>query len=508
VIIRLYSFHKALLLMGWLTYLTDAVAQSIPKPNVIIILADDMGYGDVAILNPNAKTRTPHIDAMASMGMTFTDAHAPASLCTPTRYALLTGRYAWRGPLKKGVSRQYDPPLIEEGRPVLGGLFQQAGYQTACIGKWHLGWDWPLKNGGLMRDIMNDPDADAARRLEVDKEVDFNGRLLNGPTTRGFHRYFGDDVPNYPPYAFIQDDRLISTPSIQKPDSMYGHPGSMTPGWRLDSVLPIITQRAVAYIEEMASKQQPFFLFFSLTSPHVPIAPSANFRGRSGAGAWGDFVEETDASVGAIMQALQRSGITENTLVIFSSDNGSPAQDGSRMAGAFNSVQRFGHDPNAPFRGMKTDLWEGGHHVPFFAVWPQRIRALSKIARTICQVDLMATCAEILNTPLPENAGKDGYSLVPLLTETHKRKYKRKETIHHSSEGFFAIRQGRWKLILAGHSGGGLVPRTQETVDGNPVDRQLYDLKKDPKESRNLILKRPKTAEKLALKLQQVRSTE
>jgi arylsulfatase A-like enzyme len=508
VIIRLYSFHKALLLMGWLTYLTDAVAQSIPKPNVIIILADDMGYGDVAILNPNAKTRTPHIDAMASMGMTFTDAHAPASLCTPTRYALLTGRYAWRGPLKKGVSRQYDPPLIEEGRPVLGGLFQQAGYQTACIGKWHLGWDWPLKNGGLMRDIMNDPDADAARRLEVDKAVDFNGRLLNGPTTRGFHRYFGDDVPNYPPYAFIQDDRLISTPSIQKPDSMYGHPGSMTPGWRLDSVLPIITQRAVAYIEEMASKQQPFFLFFSLTSPHVPIAPSANFRGRSGAGAWGDFVEETDASVGAIMQALQRSGITENTLVIFSSDNGSPAQDGSRMAGAFNSVQRFGHDPNAPFRGMKTDLWEGGHHVPFFAVWPQRIRALSKIARTICQVDLMATCAEILNTPLPENAGKDGYSLVPLLTETHKRKYKRKETIHHSSEGFFAIRQGRWKLILAGHSGGGLVPRTQETVDGNPVDRQLYDLKKDPKESRNLILKRPKTAEKLALKLQQVRSTE
>jgi arylsulfatase A len=508
VIIRLYSFHKALLLMGWLTYLTDAVAQSIPKPNVIIILADDMGYGDVAILNPNAKTRTPHIDAMASMGMTFTDAHAPASLCTPTRYALLTGRYAWRGPLKKGVSRQYDPPLIEEGRPVLGGLFQQAGYQTACIGKWHLGWDWPLKNGGLMRDIMNDPDADAARRLEVDKAVDFNGRLLNGPTTRGFHRYFGDDVPNYPPYAFIQDDRLISTPSIQKPDSMYGHPGSMTPGWRLDSVLPIITQRAVAYIEEMASKQQPFFLFFSLTSPHVPIAPSANFRGRSGAGAWGDFVEETDASVGAIMQALQRSGITEKTLVIFSSDNGSPAQDGSRMAGAFNSVQRFGHDPNAPFRGMKTDLWEGGHHVPFFAVWPQRIRALSKIARTICQVDLMATCAEILNTPLPENAGKDGYSLVPLLTETHKRKYKRKETIHHSSEGFFAIRQGRWKLILAGHSGGGLVPRTQETVDGNPVDRQLYDLKKDPKESRNLILKRPKTAEKLALKLQQVRSTE
>jgi arylsulfatase A-like enzyme len=219
-------------------------------------------------------------------------------------------------------------------------------------------------------------------------------------------------------------------------------------------------------------------------------------------------VEETDASVGAIMQALQRSGITENTLVIFSSDNGSPAQDGSRMAGAFNSVQRFGHDPNAPFRGMKTDLWEGGHHVPFFAVWPGWIRAGSMSDQTICQVDLMATCAEILNTPLPENAGKDGYSLVPLLTETHKRKYKRKETIHHSSEGFFAMRQGRWKLILAGHSGGGLVPRIQETVNEVQVDRQLYDLKKDPKESRNQILERPKIAQRLAVRLHEVRSIE
>ncbi len=494
--------------MGWISCLTDAESQSIAKPNVIIILADDMGYGDVAVLNPNAKTRTPHIDALARTGMTFTDAHSPASLCTPTRYALLTGRYAWRGSLKKGVSRQYDPPLIEEDRPVLGGLFQQAGYQTACIGKWHLGWDWPLKNGGLMRDIMNDPDADVAKRLAVEQEIDFTQKLLNGPTSRGFHRYFGDDVPNYPPYAFIENDRLLRQPDAMKPDSIYGHPGRMMEGWRLDSVLPAITRRAVEYVEEMATAKQPFFLYFSLTSPHVPIAPSANFRGRSAAGAWGDFVEESDASVGAILEALQRSGITENTLVIFSSDNGSPSQDGSKMAGAFNSVQRFGHDPNAPFRGMKTDLWEGGHHVPFFAVWPERIRAGSMSDQTICQVDLMATCADILNTALPENAGKDGFSLMPLLTETHTRRYKRKETIHHSSEGLFAIRQGRWKLILAGHSGGGLVPRIQETVNGAPVDRQLYDLKKDPKESRNLILERQKIAQRLAVRLQGVRSAE
>ena len=471
------------------------------RPNVIYIMADDMGYGDVTSLNPQAKTRTPNIDALAREGMTFTDAHAPASLCTPTRYGLLTGRYAWRGALKKGVSRQYDPPLIEPERYTVGRLFQDAGYATACIGKWHLGWDWPLKNGGLVSDSMNDPDADVTRRLAVEQQIDFTKPILNGPTTRGFDHYFGDDVPNYPPYAFIENDRLTRQPDGYKPDSMYGHPGRMVPGWRLDAVMPELTRRATAYIQEMATAKRPFFLYFSLTSPHVPIAPSESFRGKSAAGAYGDFVEETDAAVGSVLAALRAAGIDRNTIIIFTSDNGSPAQDGSAMAGAFNSVQRFGHEPNRPFRGMKTDLWEGGHHVPFLVRWPEKVRAGSRTNETICHTDFIATSASILDIPIPHGEAADSYDMMPLLTEKHNRKYKRPYTIHHSSEGLFAIRKGRWKLIQAGHSGGGLVPRVQETVNGHPVDMQLYDLQRDPGEQKNLILKRPGKARKLQQEL-------
>ncbi len=469
------------------------------RPNVIYILADDMGYGDVSCLNQAAKTRTPNLDALAREGMTFTDAHAPASLCTPTRYGLLTGRYAWRGELKKGVSRQYDPPLIEPERYTVGRLFQESGYSTACIGKWHLGWDWPLKNGGMVSDLMNDPDADVARRLAVERQIDFTKPILNGPITRGFDHYFGDDVPNYPPYAFIENDRLTRQPDVYKPDSIYGHPGRMVSGWRLDAVMPELTRRAVDYIDRMAAAKRPFFLYFSLTSPHVPIAPSESFKGKSAAGAYGDFVEETDAAVGNIIAALRAAGIDRNTIIIFTSDNGSPAQDGSSMSGAFNSVQRFGHEPNRPWRGMKTDLWEGGHRVPFFVRWPEKVRAGSRTNITVCHTDFIATCTSILGMSLPNGEAKDSYDMIPLLAEKHTRKYKRPYTIHHSSEGLFAIRQGRWKLIEAGHSGGGLIPRIQETVDGQTVDMQLYDLKRDPGEQKNLILSRPGKV----LKLQQ-----
>ena len=471
------------------------------RPNVIYILADDMGYGDVSCLNPEAKTRTPNIDALARAGMTFTDAHAPASLCTPTRYGLLTGRYAWRGSLKKGVSRQYDPPLIEADRYTVGRLFQEAGYATACIGKWHLGWDWPLKQGGLVSDSMNDPDADVARRLAIEQQIDFTKPINNGPITRGFDHYFGDDVPNYPPYAFINNDRLTQQPDGYKPDSVYGHPGRMVPGWRLDAVMPALTRHATEYIHQMAAAKRPFFLYFSLTSPHVPIAPSAPFKGKSAAGAYGDFVEESDAAVGSVLEALRAAGIDRNTIIIFTSDNGSPAQDGRSMAGGFNSVQRFGHDPNRPFRGMKTDLWEGGHHVPFFVQWPERVNAGSRSDATICHTDFIATCASILGMSLPRGAAEDSYDMMPLLTDKAKRSYTRPFTIHHSSEGGFAIRKGPWKLILAGHSGGGLIPRVQETVNGRPVDMQLYHLKRDPGERTNLLLKHPRIVRTLQQEL-------
>jgi arylsulfatase A-like enzyme len=481
-----------LLLFGICVSVAADEAKSIKRhPNVIIILADDMGYGDVSCLNEDAKTSTPQLDAMAAKGMTFTDAHSPASLCTPTRYGLLTGRYAWRGTLGKGVSRQYDPPLIEESRYTMGEMFRSAGYATACIGKWHLGWDWPLVNGGKVSDLMKNPDASVEERLQVERRIDFSKPIANGPTTRGFDHYFGDDVPNYPPYCFIEDDRTLGIPRIYKPDSMYGHPGLMTDGWRLDAVMPALTARAVQYIRRMADSKKPFFLYLSLNSPHVPIAPSAAFRGRSKAGAYGDFVEQTDQVVGDVMDALRMAGIDDNTLVIFSSDNGSPGQDGTGMAGAMGSVKRFGHDPNSPFRGMKTDLWEGGHHVPFFAFWPGKIPAGSRTSTTICLTDMMATCAGIIGQKIPSGEAADSYSILPLLLQGNPKKYRRPYTIHHSSEGDFAIRQENWKLITVGHSGGGLVPRVQEQVGGKPVDMQLYDLAADPGERRNLMKEHP-----------------
>jgi arylsulfatase A len=484
----------ALLLAGW-----AAAAQ--PKPNIVYILADDMGYGDPRCQNPASPIATPHIDRLAREGMRFTDAHAPASLCTPTRYGILTGRYAWRGRLQQGVSRQYDPPLIEAGRPTVGSLLQQAGYETACIGKWHLGWDWPLQQGGYARGLGDITAADARERLRIETLLDLTAPIANGPLTRGFHRYFGDDVPNYPPYAFIRNDRLTAAPSLMKPDTMYGHPGRMAPGWSLEAVMPAITQEAVRFIHEMGAAGKPFFLFFALTAPHVPIAPSAAFRGRSRAGAYGDFVMESDWAVGQVLEALRTAGLDDNTLLVFTSDNGSPAQDGSGMAGAMNSLLRTGHDPNAPLRGMKTDLWEGGHRVPFLVRWPGRVRAKSLCHSTVCHTDLMATIADILRVRLPEDAEEDSYSILPLLDGRRPRRYARPYTVHHSSEGLFAIRQGDWKLILTGGSGGGLVPHPIDSIGGRPVHEQLYHLRKDPSERKNLIGQRPGKARVLRERL-------
>lgn len=466
------------------------------RPNVIFILADDLGHGDLSYLNPNAKTNTPNIDLLAKQGKTFTDAHAPASVCTPTRYGILTGRYGWRGSLKKGVSRQYDPPLIENRRYTVGKLFQENGYATACIGKWHLGWDWPLKNGGYMRDSLQ-ADASAGERLRMEKQVDFLKRLENGPLTKGFDHYFGDDVPNYPPYCFIENDRTIGTPDRYKPDSLYGHPGLMTENWRLENVVPAITEKAVKYIGEKAAERKPFFLYFALTSPHVPIAPTDAFKGKSKAGAYGDFVEETDWAVGEVIKAVAKAGIEKNTIIIFTSDNGSPGQDGTAMSGAMNAVLKYGHDPNYPFRGMKTDLWEGGHHVPFIIRWLENIKPNTTSYATICHTDLIATCAGILNKQLPKGEAQDSYDLTPLLTEKSNTTYQRPYTIHHSSEGFFAIRKGEWKLIMTGNSGGGLIPSKPELINGMEAPIQLYDISKDPGEKRNLYQQFPEKVNEL-----------
>jgi len=465
-------------------------------PNIVIILADDMGYGDLACQNPQSKIPTANLDQLAREGVRFTDAHSPSAVCSPTRYGLLTGRYCWRTNLKRDVLRCWDRPLIEPGRLTVGKMLKGRGYDTACIGKWHLGWDWPTKN--------DEPPVGIGRWSEPDSgaNVDFTKPIANGPTTRGFDYYFGTAVPNYPPYCFIENDRTVGVPTVAKPKGMFGCPGPMLEGWRLEEILPALQKKAVEYIdakggrvENAAFGQQrgrPFFLYLPLTAPHTPIAPLSTFQGKSRAGAYGDFVHQVDHVVGEVVKAVKRNGFADNTLIIFTSDNGSPGRDGTDMSGDANSVRRYGHNPSHIYRGIKADIWDGGHRVPFVAKWPGRIEPGSVSDEPVCLADVMATCAAIVGATLPADAAEDSYNILPALTGEKVDKPIREAIIHHSVKGMFAVRQGRWKLVLGKGSGGW-------SNEGKDIDLpgQLYDMKQDPSENKNLYAKRPDVVERL-----------
>jgi arylsulfatase A-like enzyme len=476
-------------------------------PNIVFILADDMGYGDLACQNPDSKIPTPHLDSLAKEGVRFTDAHSPSAVCTPTRYGLLTGRYAWRTPLKSGVLWPWDGPLIEQGRLTVGGLLKKNDYTTACIGKWHLGWDWSTKDGSRMNDQIAIGKYDTKIRDAFGKKIDFSRPARNGPVARGFDYYFGDDVPNFPPYCFIENDHTEGLPIEEKPEEMFGHPGPMRKGWKLDEVMPRLTQKAVDFIKAPPGSKpfhkaegRPFFLYFSLTAPHTPIAPAEAFKGKSKAGGYGDFVHQVDWTVGQVMKALEETGQAGNTLLIFTSDNGSPGRDGSDMNGAVNSVRRFGHNPSHIYRGIKADVWDGGHRVPFIARWPRRVRPGSVCDEPVCHVDLMATCAAILGQTLPAGAGEDSHDILPALMGQKREKPIREAIIHHSGNGMFAVRQGKWKLILGRGSGGW----SGKGGEGDP-HVQLYDMAGDPSETKNLCNEHPDIVKSLSALLEKYR---
>lgn len=400
------------------------------KPNIVYILADDLGYGDVGCYNCNSKIPTPNIDRLAAEGLRFTDAHSPSAVCTPTRYALLTGRYAWRTRLQRNVLGPFSQPLIAETQLTVPGMLRKQGYATACIGKWHLGWGWSKPGDGGRRD--------------------FTQPIPDGPITRGFDQYFGTDVPNYPPYCFIENDRTVGIPSEMAPvgrDS-FNIAGPMVPGWKLVDVLPALENRAVEYIDSVAKGDKPFFLYLPLTSPHYPVVPSAGFIGKSNAGGFGDFVVQTDHVVGAVLDALKRGGVDHNTLVIVTSDNG-PEVSGEVNPGAYDRLKKFGHASMGSLRGAKRDAWEGGHRVPFVARWPKHIKAGTTSDETICHVDLMATLAALLKVELPADAGVDSVNILPALFGEKRNAPLREATVHHSGHGKFAIRKGDWVLILA-----------------------------------------------------------
>ena len=460
------------------------------KPNIVFILADDMGYGDLGCQNPESKIPTPNLDRLAAEGVRFTDAHTPAAVCTPTRYGTLTGRYCWRTSLKSGVLWPWAPPLIEPDRLTVPKLLKRHGYRTACIGKWHLGWDWPTTDGKPAE--VNGPG----------KTVDFAKPTRNGPTTRGFDYYFGTAVPNFPPYCFIENDRTVGIPTETKPDSMFGHAGPMLPGWKLEEILPGLTEKAVGYVRDSAKSGAPFFLYFPLTAPHTPIVPAQEFHGKSQASHYGDFVHQVDWTVGQVLKALEEGGVVDNTLVIFTSDNGSPGRNGENACGPAGSlVKETGHNPSGKLRGMKADVWDGGHRIPFVARWPGHTKPGTTSGELICLADLIATCAAILGENLPDNAAEDSYNILPALLGESRDTPIREAVVHHSGSGFFAIRQGKWKLVTRLGSGGWTKPRSAKPKPGGPKG-QLYDMEDDLAEQHNLWLERPDIVERLTTLLE------
>ena len=447
-----------------------------PKlPNIVYILADDMGYADLECQNPDPTPNipTPNLNQLAAEGMRFTDAHSPAAVCTPTRYSILTGRYCWRSRLKSGVLRPYGSPLIEDDRLTVQKMLKRYGYDTGCIGKWHLGMQWMKNDGTYVTNGTNENN---------DAVIDLSAPIGKGPNSSGFDYYFGVDAPNFPPYAFIENQNVLGTePWISKTSDVFGRAGRMQTGWTQEPILPTLRDKAISFISDKVKNApgKPFFLYMPLTGPHTPIAPNDNFIGRSQAHLYGDFMCEIDALVGDVLKTIDRLGIRDNTLIIFTSDNGSPARSGANYEGGLRTVHNYGHIPAGDFRGIKADAWEGGHRVPFIARWAGKINPNTTNDETICHVDLFATVASIVGFKLPNNVAEDSYNILPALLGQSYASPLREATVHHSIDGIFCIRKGKWKFIDGTGSGG-----WSGTGDG--LQGQLYDMENDPEESNNL----------------------
>jgi arylsulfatase A len=461
-----------------------SAAEALPrKPNVVVIYADDLGYGDVQCYNPDrGRIPTPRIDRLAAEGMRFTDGHSSSGVCSPSRYTLLTGRYHWRSRLQSGIVTDWGPPLIAADRLTIAGLAKQLGYRTACIGKWHLGWDWPIpkEQKSLFRGTKTDAPATSEHRRAW--QAVFSQAIEGGPTTRGFDLYFGTDIPNWPPFCFIENDRTVGIPSEFLParllrDNQASIPGPALAGWSLEPILPALADRSAAFIAEAAAARQPFLLYAPLTSPHTPLAVNEAWKGRSGLNPYADFVMETDAVVGRLLDALDKNGVANDTLVVFTADNGCAPYVGLK------DLEKAGHFPSGPLRGAKADAWEGGHRVPFIVRWPGVVEADSVCHHLVHQADLIRTFADLLGATLPDDAAEDSVSLLPLLRGGNAP--VREHAVSASVQGVPAVRLGAWKYIPAAGSGGwGKGGDQSQAV-------QLYDLDADIGETRNMASDRP-----------------
>lgn len=456
--------------------LLAASALRAEKPNIVLILADDLGWGDLGCYG--GKIPTPHCDRLAREGLRFTDFHTASSVCSPTRYSILTGRYNWRSRLQKGVLWGFSRPLIPPSRQTLASLLHDAGYATACIGKWHLGLGWTLKAGVHPDNSSTDGSG-----------ADFLQPVSGGPAALGFDRFFGiTGSLDMPPFVYIDGDRPAGIPSVRK---KYVRSGLAAPDFSGEQCPKVWASKAGEFVAAQAAGKRPFFLYLPLTSPHTPILPTREFSGK-GLTPYADFVMETDWVVGQVLAALETARVAANTLVLFTSDNGcSPAA-------GIPALQKHGHFPNGPWRGTKADFWEGGHRVPLLARWPGRIQPGTGTAALTCSVDFFATLAEIVGHQPAAVSAEDSVSFVPVLDG---RKPLRTSLVSHSIDGEFAIRQGEWKLCLGPGSGGWSKPKNAWPA-ANPAQPetlvQLYDLAADPGETKNLAETEGKRAADLA----------
>ena len=478
------------------------------QPNIIYILADDLGYGDVSANNPGEKITTPNIDKLAESGMRFTDAHSPSSVCTPTRYSILTGQYPWRSRLPKGVLSGYGRALIETNQQTVASMLKEKGYSTAVIGKWHLGLDWVVKEG---RESALEIPADSPNGAQIlstmnPDDIDFTKPPTDGPLKHGFdYSYILPASLDMEPYCYLKNDTLVEQPTghTEGSDLNTGYTGAFwragltAPGFDMRQVLPTFTSQAENYIRSRKNTEKPFFLYFAMPAPHSPWLPADEFSGTSEAGDYGDFVTMVDAMVGRVLTALKESGKEENTIVFLASDNG------PYWRPAF--VEKYNHRAASIYRGMKADAWEGGHRIPFMVRWPGHVQPGSVSNATTTLANLLATTADITGVDSNLVQGEDSYSILPVLLGETDNVPGQDAVVHHSSRGLFAIRSGDWKLIEGLGSGGFSEPVLIEPKPGE-APGQLFNLKEDPSETVDLYRQEPEIVKKLTLKLDSIKN--
>ncbi|MGB4399519.1 MAG: sulfatase-like hydrolase/transferase [Daejeonella sp.] len=510
---------KIIVLCSLSLAIAEAAAQKRPisKPNVIVILADDMGYGDISANNPSARTKTPNIDKMAQKSVVFTDAHSGGAVCIPSRYGLLTGRYYFRLPERKDFLG-YLPPLIEPGRETIGSLMQKAGYTTAAIGKWHLGLNWQLKD-------KSKPQIS----LQSDKTVtntDFSKDVSGGPNSLGFnYSYILPASLDMPPYVFVKNNRVVDPNVILTADAykrtlpgtefvwdrkhttqddvywergVWWRNGEMSKTFDMENSMDSLVDKGLSFIEEqtIGNPEKPFMLYLALTGPHTPWLANKEFKGKSSIGAYGDFVAQVDSYVAQVNARLKELKIDDNTIVIFTSDNGAPWGE--------EDIQAYSHRSNYPKRGQKGDIYEGGHHIPLIVQWPGEIKEKFEYTQTVSLVDFMATFSELTGQAIKEKNGEDSFSFYDVI-KNRSRTPVRDQVIYISSRNLHAIKTDEWKYIDGLGSGGFTEPGRIKPVNGGPLG-QLYNLKSDPLEQNNLYMEYPPKVKELKALLDKLKT--